>query len=76
LRPEAAVVGAGPAGILAAKRVAERGFSVQVFEEHPSIGEPSHCAGLISVEGLRRLGVEPKDPLGKSKDEDQQADNT
>jgi digeranylgeranylglycerophospholipid reductase len=59
LRPEAAVVGAGPAGILAAKRVAERGFSVQVFEEHPSIGEPSHCAGLISVEGLRKLGVEP-----------------
>ena len=59
MRPEAAVVGAGPAGILAAKRVAERGFSVQVFEEHPSIGEPSHCAGLISVEGLRRLGVEP-----------------
>jgi digeranylgeranylglycerophospholipid reductase len=59
LRPEAAVVGAGPAGILAAKCVAERGFSVQVFEEHPSIGEPSHCAGLVSVEGLRRLGVEP-----------------
>jgi len=61
LRPEAAVVGAGPAGILAAGRVAERGFSVQVFEEHPAIGEPCHCAGLISVEGLRRLGVEPHD---------------
>ena len=59
MRPEVAVVGAGPAGILAAKRVAERGFSVQVFEEHPSVGEPSHCAGLISVEGMRRLGVEP-----------------
>ena len=59
MRPEAAVVGAGPAGILAAKRIAERGFSVQVFEEHPAVGEPSHCAGLISVEGLRRLGVEP-----------------
>jgi len=61
LRPEAAVVGAGPAGLLAAKRVAERGFSVQVFEEHSVVGEPSHCAGLISVEGLRRLGVEPRD---------------
>jgi geranylgeranyl reductase family protein len=53
------VVGAGPAGLLAAKRVAERGFSVQVFEEHSVVGEPSHCAGLVSVEGLRRLGVEP-----------------
>jgi geranylgeranyl reductase family protein len=59
LRPDVAVVGAGPAGLIAAKRVAERGFSVKVFEEHPTIGEPSHCAGLISVEGLRRLGVEP-----------------
>lgn len=56
MRPEAAVVGAGPAGLLAATRIAEHGFSVQVFEEHTTIGEPSHCAGLISVEGLRRLG--------------------
>jgi geranylgeranyl reductase family protein len=61
LRPEVAVVGAGPAGLLAAKRVAERGFSVQVYEEHSAVGEPCHCAGLISVEGLRRLGLEPRE---------------
>jgi len=59
LRPEAAVVGAGPAGLLAAIRIAERGFSVQVFEEHQTIGEPCHCAGLVSVEGLGRLGLRP-----------------
>jgi len=60
LRPEAAVVGAGPAGLLAATRIAEHGFGVQVLEEHKTIGEPCHCAGLISVEGLRRLGLEPR----------------
>lgn len=52
-------MGAGPAGLLAAARVAERGFSVQVFEEHEAVGEPSHCTGLISVEGLERLGLRP-----------------
>jgi len=58
-RAEAVVVGAGPAGLLAAREIAERGIEVRVFEEHPIVGEPSHCAGLLSAEGLRRLGVEP-----------------
>ncbi|TET70993.1 NAD(P)/FAD-dependent oxidoreductase [Candidatus Bathyarchaeota archaeon] len=59
MRTEAAVVGAGPAGLIAARELARRGVEVKVFEEHPVIGEPSHCAGILSVEGLRRLGVEP-----------------
>lgn len=53
------VVGAGPCGLIAAKEIASRGFSVKVFEEHQTVGIPSHCAGLISVEGLQRLGVDP-----------------
>jgi digeranylgeranylglycerophospholipid reductase len=59
LRTEAAVVGAGPAGLIAARELAGRGFEVKVFEEHPVIGEPNHCAGILSVEGLKRLGVPP-----------------
>ena len=59
MRTEAAVVGAGPAGLIAARELARRGVEVKVFEEHPVIGEPNHCAGILSVEGLRRLGVEP-----------------
>lgn len=58
-RTEAVVVGAGPAGLLAAREIAKRHIEVKVIEEHPVIGEPNHCAGLLSVEGLRRLGVEP-----------------
>ncbi len=53
------VVGAGPSGLLAAKEIASRGYSVKILEEHDQVGVPSHCAGLISVEGLKRIGVEP-----------------
>ena len=59
MKPEVAVVGAGPAGLLAATRIAGKGFSVQVYEEHSTVGKPCHCAGLISVEGLERLGLRP-----------------
>jgi geranylgeranyl reductase family protein len=55
---DALVVGAGPAGLLAAKEIASRGYSVSVLEEHAKVGVPSHCAGMISVEGLSRIGVE------------------
>ncbi len=61
MRAEAVVVGAGPAGLLAAREIASKGFGVRVFEEHQAVGEPSHCAGLISAEGLSRLGVEPSE---------------
>jgi digeranylgeranylglycerophospholipid reductase len=56
------VIGAGPAGLLAANEIAKRGFSVQVLEEHEEIGKPDHCAGLLSTSGLKRLGLKlPKD---------------
>ncbi len=53
------MIGAGPAGLIAARTIAEHNFSVTVFEEHEQIGVPNHCAGLLSIEGLKRLGVEP-----------------
>ncbi|MCW4051022.1 MAG: NAD(P)/FAD-dependent oxidoreductase [Candidatus Bathyarchaeota archaeon] len=59
--PEVAVIGAGPAGTLAATPISLNGFKVKVYEEHPRIGEPCHCAGIISVEGLKRLNIEPND---------------
>ena len=35
---------------------------MEVFEEHERVGYPVHCAGMVSVEGIRRLGIEP-DPV-------------
>jgi digeranylgeranylglycerophospholipid reductase len=42
------VVGAGPAGSTAAERLARRGHSVLVIEEHGRVGYPVQCAGLVS----------------------------
>jgi geranylgeranyl reductase family protein len=58
---DALVIGAGPSGLLAARQIASKGFSVKIIEEHNQVGTPSHCSGLISVEGLERIGVKVSD---------------
>jgi len=47
---------------MAADVISKQGFSVEVFEEHERVGYPVHCAGMVSVEGFRRLGIKP-DPV-------------
>jgi digeranylgeranylglycerophospholipid reductase len=42
------VVGAGPAGSTVATQLARRGHRVVVAEEHPRVGFPVQCAGLVS----------------------------
>lgn len=44
------MVGAGPAGLSVAARCAGAGLDTLVVEEHPRIGEPTHCTGIISLE--------------------------
>lgn len=51
------VIGAGPAGLLAAKEMAKEGHPVKVYEEHKEIGSPVHCTGLISKNGLDLLDI-------------------
>lgn len=43
-----AVVGGGPAGCFLAEQLALKGRQIAVFEEHKTIGEPVHCAGLVT----------------------------
>ena len=50
-----AVVGAGPAGATAARVTASQGLRTVMIEEHPTVGEPTHCGGLFSVQAARRL---------------------
>ncbi|MCS7132266.1 MAG: NAD(P)/FAD-dependent oxidoreductase [Aigarchaeota archaeon] len=54
---EIAVIGGGPAGLLAAREAARKGVEVTVFERDLEIGEPERCAGLLSLSGLKRLSV-------------------
>jgi flavin-dependent dehydrogenase len=41
------VIGAGPAGLWAAQKIAESGFNVIIIEEHLAIGLQKHCSGWI-----------------------------
>ncbi len=56
---EAIVIGAGPVGSYAALNLAKQGVKTAVFEEHPQIGLPSHCAGHISIRSLKSIGLYP-----------------
>jgi len=53
------VIGGGPCGSFTALKLAQLGATVTVFEEHDQIGVPSHCAGHLSIKGLRTLGLYP-----------------
>lgn len=49
------VVGAGPAGSMAAKTAAERGLNVLLVEKRQEIGTPVRCAEGISKDSLSRF---------------------
>lgn len=49
------VVGAGPAGLVAARELARRGHDVSVLEEHPTVGSPVHCTGILGFEAFDEL---------------------
>ena len=53
------IVGGGPAGLITSLSVAKDCHNVTVLEEHPEMGKPDHCAGLISTTGLRSLSLSP-----------------
>jgi geranylgeranyl reductase family protein len=51
------VIGAGPAGLAAARRVAESGFRVGVLEEHEEVGNPVNCSGVLGLEAFERFDL-------------------
>ncbi|WP_148689269.1 NAD(P)/FAD-dependent oxidoreductase [Methanopyrus sp. SNP6] len=55
------VVGAGPAGSVAAWAAAEAGCDVLVLERKAEVGVPKQCAEGISAHGLEHAGIEPQD---------------
>jgi len=61
--PQVAVIGAGPAGSYTALQLAKHGIKTMVFEEHKQIGLPSHCAGHISIQSLKTLGLYPLESI-------------
>jgi len=53
------VVGGSISGLLCAREISRSGLSVAVLEEDYEIGTPEHCGGLVSLEGLKKLGIIP-----------------
>jgi len=51
-------VGAGVAGCEAALEAAKKNARVLLLEEHPQVGLPSHCSGVVSLSGLELLGLD------------------
>jgi len=51
-------VGAGVAGCEAALGAAKMNARVLLLEEHPQVGLPSHCSGVVSLSGLELLGLD------------------
>ncbi len=52
MKYDAVVIGAGPAGSAAAREIAANGFKTLLLEEHPTMGQPLHCAGLVTLRTL------------------------
>ncbi len=59
LRFDAVVVGAGPAGSVAAWELAKRGVKVLVLEKRQEIGAPKRCAEGLNAIGLAQIGLKP-----------------
>ena len=56
---DVAIIGGGPGGLSAARRLADDGRSVTVFEEHERIGTPVHCTGVLAQEVLASMDLPP-----------------
>ena len=59
------VIGAGPAGCHTAALLAQSGYDVHVLEEHPVVGEPVDCSGIIGAEAFDELEVADRLRLGE-----------
>jgi digeranylgeranylglycerophospholipid reductase len=51
------IVGAGPAGLFAAARLARSGLDVAVLEEHTETGVPVHCTGVFADAAFDEFGL-------------------
>ncbi|MDE1849206.1 MAG: NAD(P)/FAD-dependent oxidoreductase [Candidatus Micrarchaeota archaeon] len=58
MRSEVAVIGAGTAGLLAAKGLAKAGVSATVYDQKHRLGYPARASGILSIKGLESLGID------------------
>ena len=54
------VIGGGPAGMTAGFHLAKKGYEVSIFEEHPIIGDPFQCTGILTGDLDEFVALDPK----------------
>src|SRR3989344_2918566 len=50
------IIGAGPIGCYAGFLLAKQGYAVSIYENHPQIGLPIQCTGIITAADLDEFG--------------------
>jgi geranylgeranyl reductase family protein len=63
---DAVVIGAGPAGSITARRLAEQGRDVVLLEEHEQVGQPVHCTGLLGADAFEEFDLPSNIILGEA----------
>jgi len=62
---DVAVIGAGPAGLFAASRLASAGLGVTVLDAQERVGENAVCSGVIGEEAFARFGLPSRPVLNR-----------
>lgn len=58
MRFSVSIVGAGTAGLIAARRLGELGFSTAVYDQRRVLGVPVRASGILSLSGMKGLGID------------------
>jgi digeranylgeranylglycerophospholipid reductase len=61
---DVAIIGAGPAGLTAARALAARGHDVVVLEEHTRVGVPVHCTGVLGADAFSEFDLPRESIVG------------
>ncbi|MDE1870145.1 MAG: NAD(P)/FAD-dependent oxidoreductase [Candidatus Micrarchaeota archaeon] len=60
MRQNVAVIGAGTAGLITARKLSELGIQTTIYDQKPRPGFPVRASGILSINGLETLGVDYK----------------
>jgi digeranylgeranylglycerophospholipid reductase len=57
LKKNVSIIGAGTAGLIAAKTLASYGVETRVYDQKHVLGYPARASGILSINGLESLGI-------------------
>lgn len=60
MKNSVAVIGAGTAGLIAARKLSQLGIDTTVYDQKQIPGSPVRASGILSINGLETLGVDYK----------------